>query len=279
MKTLMRSTLLMPIVLFPLVVFAAGDPISRDIPVKYFDQVEIGGAAQLNIVQAETPALRVTTTVEMMERIKIEQSGDRLHLEVKTGKWSWFMNRNHDDVLFEVQMPELKTLSAGGASKVKLYDMQSGDLRLQISGASHLSADKMTFGDLNADISGASHMKISALNAETIHMDLSGASGAMIGSLQAHTLKLGLSGASHLKVSDTGQAEYVTVDVSGASKYQGKKLIANHVKANASGASRAEVHAQQSLEAGSSGASHINYSGEPAELDIGSPDSITPKRL
>lgn len=278
MKTWIHSTLLIPIMLFSMFVFGAGDQISRDIPVKHFDRIEVGGAVRLIIVQAETPALRVTTTDKMTDRIKIRQSGDELHLGIKTEKWSWFnwgYGRNRDDVLFEVRMPELKILHAGGATMVKLHDMQSGDLDLQFDGASKLTADKMSFGEISANISGASRVNISALNAEKMRMDLSGASETTFGGLQIDTLKLGLSGASRVNVSATGQAKYVTVGLSGASKYHGEKLIADHVEINASGASEAVVHAEKSLKAGTSGASHIEYSGKPESVDVGSSNSIT----
>ena len=215
-----------------------------------------------------------------MARIQAEQSGDTLQLGLQRGSHSWrdWLDwRRHDDVLFEVRTPQLNMLHASGASKVQLHDFRTTDLRLKLSGASQLSAGTLNLDNLNVDLSGASKLDISGIGAVKMEMRLSGASGAKINTLQLQMLSVHASGASHTNIAGGGSTEYLIIDASGASGYNGAKLTANQVKVNASGASHVYVQANKSLEAKTSGGSHVEYSGTPEQLDTGSSGVVVAK--
>jgi hypothetical protein len=276
MMAVARCSLLFLVVFAAPWTFAGDGRVSRDVDVGYFDRIEVSDAVHVTVSRGDTPAVRVTADESAMSRIRAEQSGETLSLGYKDDSWSWFDWgwENGADVLFEVQVRDLKALFVSGASRVALGDMESGDLRLKIAGAAHFTGDHLRFADVDAEIAGAADVRIGALETRRASMKISGSSDIVINTLSSDALTVSTAGASEFKAS-AGRAEHVTVDVEGASSYKGRNIAAAHVKVRANGASRAEVHADESLQAESHGASDIEYSGEPAELEVNASGNST----
>jgi hypothetical protein len=96
------------------------------------------------------------------------------------------------------------------------------------------------------------------------NFNISGASKVKVADLKAGAVKINLSGASQMAA--RGAAQSLVVDVSGASRLDGKDLQASKVDVNASGASKADVYASADLQADASGASSVNYYGNPKNV-------------
>ncbi|MDM7923760.1 MAG: head GIN domain-containing protein [Pyrinomonadaceae bacterium] len=96
-------------------------------------------------------------------------------------------------------------------------------------------------------------------------VDMSGASKLDLNNVKNGELTLGTSGASKATVS--GETALLRIDVSGASKVDASGLRAENAKIDASGASKALVNVAGDLKASASGASKINYSGTPRNIE------------
>lgn len=93
------------------------------------------------------------------------------------------------------------------------------------------------------------------------HLDISGASKISVDNLDNDFLNLDVSGASKINVK--GKTNRLKIDLSGASKIDAENLTAEKVSVEASGASKVDVFVSNELYADLSGASRVNYSGEP----------------
>ena len=117
----------------------------------------------------------------------------------------------------------------------------------------------------SAEFSGASHVNLRGFNdEEQMNITVSGASHFDGESVQADKLVLELSGASHAKIS--GRIAKLDVELSGASHLDADALLARDADIEASGASHAQVNIQKSLQVEASGASKIEYKGNPMNL-------------
>lgn len=105
-------------------------------------------------------------------------------------------------------------------------------------------------------------VRISAPDIEALH--LSGASRASIRNIDNDAFVIDTSGASN--VTAVGRTNRLTIDMSGASRVEAESFRANYVTIDGSGASRAQVFVSEELSADLSGASHVDYSGNPTEI-------------
>lgn len=117
----------------------------------------------------------------------------------------------------------------------------------------------------SAEFSGASHVNLHGFNdEEQMNITVSGASHLVGESIQADKLVLELSGASHAKLS--GRIAKLDLEISGASHLNAEELLSRDADIEASGASHAQVNIQKSLQVEASGASKVEYRGNPMNL-------------
>ncbi len=115
-------------------------------------------------------------------------------------------------------------------------------------------------------LSGASSLKgLTVIESPNLELSLSGATNAEV-SVVTETLKTSLSGASTLRIE--GIADYHSTNVSGASQLRALDLDTETTIVRTSGASNARVMAKEYLDANASGTSRINFSTEPASIQI-----------
>ena len=137
-------------------------------------------------------------------------------------------------------MPSLQKLYISGASDGTVSGFKSDkDLTLKASGASHLDID-MDAGSFMAEISGASDVN---------------------GRLTASGSDINLSGASDLNI--TGNGGNIRLDGSGASTASLRYFKVNDADIILSGASNGSISISGKLDINLSGASSLNYYGNP----------------
>lgn len=111
-------------------------------------------------------------------------------------------------------------------------------------------------------LSGACDAYFSGIwETDLLDVSMSGASD-LEGTFEARRMQLGLSGASEIKLK--GKTGQLSVDGSGASEFHLQSLAAEEVSVDLSGACSARVDVSGSLNADLSGASDLQYSGNPS---------------
>lgn len=116
------------------------------------------------------------------------------------------------------------------------------------------------------EASGACDLKINGtLNAESLALRISGACD-ITGAIKVSNMSMDLSGASTVKL--TGNVDNLKLESSGASDVKNYDLVVENCIAKISGASDIKITITNSISASASGASSLNYKGNPEKKDV-----------
>jgi hypothetical protein len=207
-----------------------------------FRRVRVEHALSVDITRSDVYSVSVTG--DDPGHIRIEKQGDTLKIGRRgLDLLAIFRDRPH----VEVAMPELDEIVLTGASHGKAQGFKSDrDLTIKVNGASHFEIRDVQCGRLKVDISGASN--------------LAGDSTA------CGDTEFVVSGASRVELAGTGTN--ARVELSGASQARLSNLSLNDAEAEISGASNAQLKANGRLSINLSGASKLEYAGNPSLGDV-----------
>ena len=156
---------------------------------------------------------------------------------------------------------QIKTTVVDGVLRVSrkekiVWGINSSDRSIKV----YVSAPFLN--DISA--SGASNINIiGSLRSEALRLTLSGASDFR-GTIEAGSIQVDQSGASDIKME--GNVHAITLKTSGASDFNGFSLVTDDALLSASGASKIQLTVQKSIKATASGASDIEYRGNPEKV-------------
>jgi hypothetical protein len=207
-----------------------------------FTAISVSSAIDLYLTQSNKNEGAVSATNdEIRDHIITEVVGGTLIIRLgDKGTWfSWRKWGNYKTKAY-VSIKDIDALTASGASTVHLINtIESPKMRIKLSGASDFKGN-IKAGVLTYQLTGASDYK---------------------GQITANSIDIDGSGASSIEL--TGRVDDLAVEVSGASDAKLYNLTAKGAILRASGASSIGVTVTEILRANSSGASDINYKGNP----------------
>ena len=207
-----------------------------------FTAISVSSAIDLYLTQSNKNEVAVSATNdEIRDHIITEVVGGTLIIRLgDKGTWfSWRKWGNYKTKAY-VSIKDIDALTASGASTVHLINtIESPKMRIKLSGASDFKGN-IKAGVLMYQLTGASDYK---------------------GQITANSIDIDGSGASSIEL--TGNVDDLAVEVSGASDAKLYNLTAKGAILRASGASNIGVTVTEILRANSSGASDINYKGNP----------------
>ena len=207
-----------------------------------FSRIKICCGFELKVTPADTYSIQIEANEAVLERIEVEKRGDKIEIGID----SVFLHRYRSPRV-TVTMPELRGLYLSGASEGDATGFSSsGDFEVNLSGASELYMD---------------------VEADYFICDMSGAS-EVSGYLKATSCDVNLSGASQIELSGSGGN--IKLEASGASDTDLENFTVNDAKIDFSGASDGSLEINGRLDVDLSGASSLEYSGNPTlgEIDL-----------
>lgn len=232
------------------VVHGSGVLVTEEYDFDDFTRLEIGSTFEVEVVRSATFRVTVITDDNLVEFIRVSRSGSRLRIGLRSG-----VSYGSATTVARVEMPALAGLNLSGASGVTVTGFRSSDdIDFRASGASTLRLVDIAAGDADLTISGAS--KVSGdLTAGDIDIDASGAS----------------------RVELAGSAADIVIRASGASRIELPDLPSRDADVRLSGASRATVRLDGRLSVAISGASRLEYIGQPTlgTLDISGASTLS----
>lgn len=219
-----------------------------------FTTVKVGSAFRVEVTQSSSYSISITADSNVMDDIEVFKTGEVLTIRIEPG-----IVVQATTLRAEITMPDLYVLELSGATSGTVDGFSSTQKRvIEVSGASSLDLADMSTGDVVVEVSGAS-------NAEG---DL----------LVSGDTQFTISGASSLKLD--GEANNLLVDeCSGGSTLDLSNFPVNNAMVDLSGASRGTVNLDGRLDANISGASRLEYIGEPTmgDVNISGSSSISKK--
>jgi hypothetical protein len=207
-----------------------------------FNAIRVSSAIDLYLTQSTTNKVAVSASSdEIRDRIITVVEGGVLIIRLgANGSWfNWKKWGNYKTKAY-VSIKDIDAITASGASDVHLINtIESPKIRIKLTGASDLKGD---------------------INAGTILYDISGASDCK-SSVAANTIAIAGDGASKIELA--GTVDDLSVVISGASDAKLFNLNAKGAILKSSGASSIQATVTELLKANSSGASSIDYKGNP----------------
>lgn len=207
-----------------------------------FTAISVSSAIDLYLTQSNKNEVAVSATNdEIRDHIITEVVGGTLIIRLgDKGTWfSWRKWGNYKTKAY-VSIKDIDALTASGACNVHLVNtIESPKIRIKLSGASDFKGN-IKAGVLMYQLTGASDYK---------------------GEITANSIDIDGSGASNIEL--TGSVDDLAIEVSGASSAKLYNLTAKGAILRAAGASYIGVTVTEILRANSSGASIINYKGNP----------------
>ena len=218
------------------VITGSGEVIMREFDYGDFTRIEVGYAFNAEITQADSYLIKISLDDNLFEYLDIKKSGDTLRITMEPGN---IYSKTQQRAV--ITLPDLDRLELSGASKAYVEGFTSShDLEIEISGASQVDISDVVSGNAFLEISGASKIEGTFTMKDAV-FDVSGASSVTL----------------------EGSAEDMSLDASGASTVDLSDLTLNNAWVNLSGASQATVNASGQLNGDISGASLLEYLGNP----------------
>lgn len=224
---------------------ALAEMVAKVYPVKDFSEFVSGGNTHIEITQSDKEYLRVEADAEVMQRVKVDQTGKRVSVWLKSGKggvFSWF-GQGSEPVKVILGVKQLTLLDISGGAQAKVAELQGRDFEFKARGAANVDFTRLTM--------------------DRVRMNLSGAGNARIALVTTREQRYDISGASNVEIKKGSHSDRLVVGASGASNFRGKALTARQAELNASGASHIKATVTETLVADASGASSVDYYGNP----------------
>ena len=210
---------------------------TREFDFDDFTRLHVGSAFEVEVDKADSYGVTITVNENLFDYLELFQEGETLTIRLKP--WHSYSNATQKA---HIALPELRGLSLSGATDGKVRGFSSSHpLDLDLSGASALDIDDLEAGDTTVDVSGASRAK---------------------GSITMTNGRFDVSGASTIKLE--GSAGEASVELSGASNAELGDFSVVDATVDLSGASRATINVSGNQDCDLSGASRLNYVGNPA---------------
>jgi hypothetical protein len=201
-----------------------------------FTRIRVERALSIDILRADAYSV---TIGDDFSRIRMEKIGDTLCIDRRSHEWfTPFQGRPH----VVITMPLLREVTLGGACHGKIIGFQSNnDLAIRLSGACQMELNTITAGNFKAEVSGASNMSGDMSFGGELFFNISGASRVVL----------------------QGSGNIARIQLSGASQARLGNLALRRVDLNISGASNAQIKVSDNLDVAVTGASRLEYAGNP----------------
>jgi hypothetical protein len=225
----------------------SGPIVQKSYDLAGFNEIEISHDFEYDISRADTFRVDASIHQNLTDRLDINRSGQTLIVRLTDGAIA------NSGAKITITLPELVRLEVSGAARGNVAGFKSANnFTLQISGASQSNIN-VEAAQTKIDISGASRVN---------------------GSLKAADLHLTVTGASHCDL--TGSSAPAAIVVSGASTVNMPDLVMQSAGIELSGASTATINTSGKLDLAVSGASTLNYYGNPqmGKMDISGASKI-----
>ncbi len=217
-----------------------GGIVTREMDFSGFTNVEVSHAFKVEITRSDSYRVSITASARLFDYIDVAKSGNTLKISRKSHH---FPTGTAPEA--RIAMPTINKLRLSGATKgmVRGFSSQE-DFDLNLSGASALDIE-MEAGETKVEISGASRLS---------------------GNMKAGDAEFTLSGASRAELS--GSANKVVLNAWGASKLDLADFALDDTDVHLKEASKATLNVGGNLTLDLSGASRLEYIGDPAIRDI-----------
>ncbi len=178
---------------------------SEDFKFQDFSGVEVVGAFEVEIEQAEAYGVNVDAEDRMFRNIEVSRDGDNLKVR-QSRHIGWIAQITSARPRVKITLPVLKRLRLSGASRADIRGFSSPEpFNLDITGASS-AAGNIISGNTEIKLSGASNARLTGSAKDAI-IEAAGANHLDLRSFPVNNAAIKLSGTSHLSAEVNGRLD------------------------------------------------------------------------
>jgi Putative auto-transporter adhesin, head GIN domain len=210
--------------------------------VKDFKSIDLATAANVFVKQGTTFKVEVEAQKNIADVFETVVENGVLILKTKSGIWKL----NYDKLNVYIEMPTVEAFEISGSGNLTVETPLTGnDLTCHISGSGNILAEKgVTSKNVNMLLTGSGDVKLTGIAASNLAAKISGSGG--------------------LSMDGTAQkAEYI---ISGSGDISAKGLKTKTVDVEISGSGSVTCHADEAIDAYTSGSGDITYSGNATSV-------------
>jgi serine/threonine-protein kinase len=242
-------------------VVGSGRPETRTYDLKGFTGIEVNGPFSVELKQGRDFKVAVTAADNLFEHLQVEKDGAKLRVGFK-GKNARLRLSREQPLRAAVTLPILEALHLNGAARATAEEFKAGrPLRFHLNGASRL---KGTFqaADVSIDANGASTVQLAG-SGKNVRLKANGASRLALAEFAASGDQLIIDATGASSVTLKGSVTAGALQAVRASQLHLRDLTLAAADVTLVGASRASVRVKEMLTYSVSGASHLDYYGDP----------------
>jgi hypothetical protein len=151
----------------------SGNMETRELDLKSFDEIEVGGAFDLEITLGDEQKVLMTIDDNLWDNLEVEVSGSTLEI-------GWDKSCEPDgECKVEIVVRELKSMDIHGAAEVEIEGYHGDTFNFDVSGAAELEMDGEV-DNLEIHVSGAGEIDTRELKAKSVEISVSGAGEAKV---------------------------------------------------------------------------------------------------
>jgi hypothetical protein len=151
----------------------SGDMETRELDLKEFDAIDVGGAFDLKISLGDQQKVIMTIDDNLWDNLEAEVSGGTLEI-------GWDKSCSPEgDCKLEIVVRELKAMNIHGAAEVEITGYHGTSFEFGVSGAAELEMDGQV-DNLEINVSGAGEIDTRELKAKSVEISVSGAGEAKV---------------------------------------------------------------------------------------------------
>ncbi|MDX1629213.1 MAG: head GIN domain-containing protein [Fulvivirga sp.] len=147
-----------------------GNMETREVAIEDFEELEVKGNFQINLMKGEMPGIKITADENLHEFIEVANEGDRLEVETTA------TIKSKKGLTLDITYTDLRAIDVGGAATIENAGVIRGDyLSISMAGAGSVRLE-VDLKVLNITLSGAGAVELKG-KADEQNIQMSGAGG------------------------------------------------------------------------------------------------------
>lgn len=198
-------------------IWGEGEVVAREYSHTGFSKIELAVPAELYYRQGTKHEVKVIAQENVLDALKVDQSGDVLTLGVKSG----FNLKNFKPITIYVESPEISHLGISGTGKIRTETpTTAGYLSLNISGAGKIDIDKLDAEFCDARINGSGEIHLHSGMASEADLWIAGSGAVFAKDLEFTNASASISGSGEMEIFATDELD-ASISGSGTIRYKG----------------------------------------------------------
>ena len=201
----------------------SGNVITQSFEVGDFERLNFSGIGRIELTQGSSTSLEVEAEENIINALKIETTGNKLHIGMKRGYFNIVPTR---DIIFRLTVTDLDKIDLTGAGAVVCDSFETEKLSIESSGLGSIDMD-IVAEDFEVSISGAGKVSMAG-KVDTQKISISGVGNYSAKDLVSRVCEIDISGAGKAGVNVTETLD-ITMSGVGNIEYVGNPSISQNI--------------------------------------------------